>query len=117
MGNVHQKAVAPLERDRTPSTLGCALRSSDEHNSTVPQGSSFHHPILQQVVKLLPISLGLKFVNLLIGDVNLKGDYISVSDFTLVLRIHEHNCARFDFLGEDVKLAYQAGENIVFVTS
>lgn len=67
----------------------------------------------------MPISLGLKFVNLLIGDVNLEGDYISVSEFTLykgVLRIHELNCARFDFLGEDVKLAYQAGENIVSVT-
>lgn len=65
-----------------------------------------HHPVLQEVIELLWVrvqSLGFKVVNLLIGDINLEADYISVLDFALgegVLRFHKLNHARFDFLGK-----------------
>jgi hypothetical protein len=65
-----------------------------------------HHPVLQEVIELLRVrvqSLGFKVVDLLIGDINLEADDISVLDFTLgegVLRFHKLNHARFDFLGK-----------------
>ena len=82
-----------------------------------------HDSILQEIVELLWVrvkSLGLEVVNFLIGNINLEADDVSVLDFTLgegVLRLHELDHTRFDFLGKGYQLARHIDENAQFLTS
>ena len=79
-------------------------------------GWLLRRPILKKVIKLWRVRaqpLRLKVANSLSGDFNLEADGISVSDLTLreglVLRIHELDHARFDFLVRGAKSGHRVG--------
>ena len=67
----------------------------------------YHHTVLQEVIELLWVrvqSLRFEIMDLLIRDINLEADDVSILDFTLgegVLWLHEFDHARFDFLGKN----------------
>jgi len=81
------------------------------------------HLILQEVVELDWVRVqpqGLEVVHFLIGDVNLEAYDISVLNYTMgedVVRVHELDLARFDFLGKDGILTCDVRGDITFVTS
>ena len=106
-----------LSNHKSSSTLDCALwSSSNRYNLMILHGWLLRRPILQKVIKLWRVRaqpLRLKVANSLSGDFNLEANDISVSDLTLreglVLRIHELDHARFDFLVRDAKSGHRVG--------